>query len=491
MTWTPSITPSPTQTPTPSVTPTPTQTRTPALTATARPAARCTAYFLSIVPKSADKGTTTPIPTLLEHDVANGLHVAVFRCSSDAAGAQPVQCPEGTPQASPVYMREVSGLTGGTSVVRTDGRALGKADMSVASGTLRIVPGGVVQSVASSASATFATSPLLVEGKPILTARNEQCNPEFFDYPTPPGLRGTPRFTRTPTTYTPTASFTPSPTATSTATRTPSASPTASQSPTETGTVVIQYDSVGRVITQTPQVTPSPLPSLTPPPPGAWSYDAFGRIMTWTPTVTSTPDPSVPTAYPTPPLADSCPMGGPRAGLTANGLLVDTEGTTFNIPSGLSYSGLAPGDVDYLYLVVWLPTSAGNEFQELTQRYAVVLTAVQPAPSGIAAAPTATGFPTRTVTPTRTSTATRTATVGATATVTPTPDTVAPVVNRIVLASGATSVAGPNTPLAFTIEYSKPVQGVSKDDFKVVTAGGITGTPVISMIEPVPTVVTR
>jgi hypothetical protein len=456
-------------------------------TATPRSAARCTAYFMSIVPKSLDKGTTTPVPTLLEHDVANGLHVAVFRCSSDAAGAQPVQCPEGTTAGSTVYMREVTGLTGGSAVVQTDGRALGKADMSVASGTLRIKPGGAVQSVASSASGTFATTPLLVEGKPILTARNERCNPEFFDYPTPPGLRGTPRFTRTPTTYTPTATYTPSPTATATASRTATLTSTASLTPTGTGTTVIQYDAVGRIITQTPQNTPTPVPTLTPPPPGAWSYDAFGRIVTWTPTVTSTPDPSAPTAYPTPPLADACAMGGPRTGLTANGLLVNTEGTTFNIPSGLSYSGLAPGDADYLYLFVWLPTSAGNEFQELSQRYAVVLTAVQPAPSGIAAAPTATGFPTRTVTPTNTSSPTRTATVGATATVTPTPDAVPPYVSRIVLAGGATPLAGPNTQLAFTIEFSKPVQAVTAADFNVVKGQGISGTPFVSKVEGVAT----
>ena len=96
-------------------------------TPTPRSAARCTAYFLSIVPKSADKGTTTPVPTLLEHDVANGLHVAVFRCSSDAAGAQPIQCPDGTTSGSTVYLREVNGLTGGTTVVQTDGREIGRA----------------------------------------------------------------------------------------------------------------------------------------------------------------------------------------------------------------------------------------------------------------------------------------------------------------------------------------------------------------------------
>jgi hypothetical protein len=449
-------------------------------TATPRSAARCTAYFLSIVLKSLDKGTTTPVPTLLEHDVTNGLQVAVFRCSSDAAGSQPVACPEGSTAGAPVFMSEVTGLTGGTSVVRTDGRSLGKADMSVASGTLRFSPGTAVQSVATSASGTFGATPLLVPGKPILTARNERCNPEHFDYPTPPGLRGTPRFTRTPVTYTPTSTHTATATATGTPTQTPTNTPTASQSPTATGSPVIQYDSVGRVITWTPSITPTPAATLTPPPPGAWSYDAFGRIVTWTPTASHTPDPSAPTAYPTPPLANACPMGGPRPGLSANGLLVDTEGTTFNIPSGLSYYGLAPGDVDHLYLVVWLPTSAGNEFQELSQRYAVVLTAVQPAPSGIAAAPTATPFATRTATPTSTSSPTRTATVGATATATPTPDAIAPVVTSIILAGGAQPQVGAVATMSFTVTYSEPVRSVTAADFAVVIGPGVSSAPVIS-----------
>ncbi|MFM7198394.1 MAG: hypothetical protein ACKO2D_11005, partial [Chloroflexota bacterium] len=157
-------------------------------------------------------------------------------------------------------------------------------------------------------------------------------------------------------------------------------------------------------------------------------------------------------------------------------------GTTFNIPSGLSYYGLAPGDVDYLYLVVWLPTSAGNEFQELSQRYAVVLTAVQPAPSGIAAAPTATPFATRTATPTSTSSPTRTATVGATATATPTPDAIAPVVTSIILAGGAQPQIGAVATMSFTVNYSEPVRSVSKDDFAVVIGGGVSGAPVISEV---------
>lgn len=91
--------------PAPGVTPQPdtdcTRTTAPAeasggVTPTPRPSVLCTAYYLSIVPKSLDNGTATPVPTLLEHDRDGGVHIAIFRCTTDEAGVTPIACPDTT-----------------------------------------------------------------------------------------------------------------------------------------------------------------------------------------------------------------------------------------------------------------------------------------------------------------------------------------------------------------------------------------------------------
>lgn len=380
-------------------------------TPTPRPSVLCTAYYLSIVPKSLDNGTATPVPTLLEHDRDGGVHIAIFRCTTDEAGVTPIACPDTTPATVDVYLHEISGVTGGTTRIKTTGASLQASDLKVVGTSLRFVPGSRITSIApsgSTGSGAFVATGTSVAGQPILTARNEQCNPEYFDYPTPVGLLRANAAVRTVAAPTPT-----------------------------------------------------------------------GAVATSTPTATVTPTPG---AIPTVPVTDACPMGGRRTGLRTAPTIMQSDGVTITIPGGDGVSGLAPGDTDYLLLVAYLPSTASNEFQGLTQKYSVNLSAVQPAPESISAPPVGTPFNTRTVTPTGTVTPTRTPGNTPTPTITPTPDSIPPVVQSIVLANSATAVAGPGTTLAFTVTYSESVFDVGAGDFEVEVGPGVTGMPSIGQV---------
>lgn len=403
--------------PAPGVTPQPdtdcTRTTAPAeasggVTPTPRPSVLCTAYYLSIVPKSLDNGTATPVPTLLEHDRDGGVHIAIFRCTTDEAGVTPIACPDTTAASVPVYLHEISGVTGGTTRIMTTGASLQASDLKVVGTSLRFVPGSRITSIAPSGSGAFVATGTFVAGQPILTARNDQCNPEYFDYPTPVGLLRANAAVRTVAAPTPT-----------------------------------------------------------------------GAVASATPTATVTPTPG---AIPTVPITDACPMGGRRTGLRTAPTLMQSDGVTITIPGGDGVSGLAPGDTDYLLLIAYLPSTASNEFQGLSQKYSVNLSAVQPAPDSISAPPVRTPFNTRTVTRTPTITPTSTPGNTRTPTITPTPDNIPPFVKSIVLANSATAVAGPGTTLAFTVTYSEPVFEVGALDFEVVTGPGVTGTPSISQV---------
>ena len=380
-------------------------------TPTPRPSVLCTAYYLSIVPKSLDNGTATPVPTLLEHDRDGGVHIAIFRCATDEAGVTPIACPDTTAASVPVYLHEISGVTGGTTRIMTTGASLQASDLKVVGTSLRFVPGSRITSIAPSGSTgagAFVATGTFVAGQPILTARNDQCNPEYFDYPTPAGL--------------------------------------------------LRANAAVRTV-----VVPTPT----------------GAVASATPTATVTPSPG---AIPTVPITDACPMGGRRTGLRTAPTIMQSDGVTITIPGGDGVSGLAPGDTDYLLLIAYLPSTASNEFQGLTQKYSVNLSAVQPAPESISAPPVRTPFNTRTVTRTPTITPTRTPGNTQTPTITPTPDSIPPVVNSIVLANSATAVAGPGTTLAFTVTYSEPVFDVGAGDFEVEAGPGVTGMPMISQV---------
>ncbi len=406
--------------PAPGVTPQPdtdcTRTTAPAeasggATPTPRPSVLCTAYYLSIVPKSLDNGTATPVPTLLEHDRDGGVHIAIFRCTTDEAGVTPIACPDTTAASVPVYLHEISGVTGGTTRIMTTGASLQASDLNVVGTSLRFVPGSRINSIApsgSTGSAAFVATGIFVAGQPILTARNDQCNPEYFDYPTPAGL--------------------------------------------------LRANAAVRTV-----VVPTPT----------------GAVASATPTATVTPSPG---AIPTVPITDACPMGGRRTGLRTAPTIMQSDGVTITIPGGDGVSGLAPGDTDYLLLIAYLPSTASNELQGLSQKYSVNLSAVQPAPESISAPPVRTPFNTRTVT--RTPTVTPTGTPGntRTPTITPTPDSIPPLVQSIVLANSATAVAGPGTTLAFTVTYSEPVFDVGAGDFEVEVGPGVTGMPTISQV---------
>ncbi|NDG99461.1 MAG: hypothetical protein EBY11_16195, partial [Proteobacteria bacterium] len=346
----------------------------------------CTAYYLSIVPKSLDNGTTTPVPTLLEHDRDGGVHIAIFRCTTDESGVAPIACPDTTAATVPVYLHEISGVTGGTTRIMTTGASLQASDLKVVGTSLRFAPGSRITSIApsgSTGSGAFVATGTFVAGQPILTARNEQCNPEYFDYATPAGL--------------------------------------------------LRANAAVRTIA-------APTPT--------------GAVASATPTATITPTPG---AIPTVPITDACAMGGRRTGLRTAPTIMQSDGVTITIPGGDGVSGLAPGDTDYLLLIAYLPSTASNDLQGLSQKYSVNLSAVQPAPDSISAPPVRTPFNTRTVTRTPTITPTRTPGNTQTPTITPTPDNIPPVVQSIVLANSATAVAGPNTTLAFTVTYSEPV----------------------------------
>lgn len=406
--------------PAPGVTPQPdtdcTRTTAPAeasggATPTPRPSVLCTAYYLSIVPKSLDNGTATPAPTLLEHDRDGGVHIAIFRCTTDEAGVTPIACPDTTTASVPVYLHEISGVTGGTTRIMTTGASLQASDLKVVGTSLRFVPGSRINSIApsgSTGSGAFVATGTFVAGQPILTARNDQCNPEYFDYPTPAGL--------------------------------------------------LRANAAVRTV-----VVPTPT----------------GAVASATPTATVTPSPG---AIPTVPITDACPMGGRRTGLRTAPTIMQSDGVTITIPGGDGVSGLAPGDTDYLLLIAYLPSTASNEFQGLTQKYSVNLSAVQPAPESISAPPVRTPFNTRTVTRTPTVTPTGTPSNTRTPTITPTPDSIPPLVQSIVLANSATAVAGPGTTLAFTVTYSEPVFDVGAGDFEVEVGPGVTGMPTISQV---------
>ncbi|NDB73823.1 MAG: hypothetical protein EB033_14990, partial [Proteobacteria bacterium] len=378
---------------------------------TPRPSVLCTAYYLSIVPKSLDNGTTTPVPTLLEHDRDGGVHIAIFRCTTDESGVAPIACPDTTAATVPVYLHEISGVTGGTTRIMTTGASLQASDLKVVGTSLRFAPGSRITSIApsgSTGSGAFVATGTFVAGQPILTARNEQCNPEYFDYATPAGL--------------------------------------------------LRANAAVRTIA-------APTPT--------------GAVASATPTATITPTPG---AIPTVPITDACAMGGRRTGLRTAPTIMQSDGVTITIPGGDGVSGLAPGDTDYLLLIAYLPSTASNDLQGLSQKYSVNLSAVQPAPDSISAPPVRTPFNTRTVTRTPTITPTRTPGNTQTPTITPTPDNIPPVVQSIVLANSATAVAGPNTTLAFTVTYSEPVFDVGAGDFEIEVGPGVTGMPMISQV---------
>ena len=82
--------------------------------------------------------------------------------------------------------------------------------------------------------------------------------------------------------------------------------------------------------------------------------------------------------------ATSFDLGPEYAERTAPAIM-QSDGVTITIPGGDGVSGLAPGDTDYLLLIAYLPSTASNDLQGLSQKYSVNLSAVQPAPDSISA----------------------------------------------------------------------------------------------------------